>query len=169
MVSRRHFDQSQDNLRRLVDRIEVSLLVRDPGTALSADAYDGLRKAVMTAARERTTHLVQLAELSDAIDRGATIETLKDRAAEWSAQAGLERISSSDNADLFEITGGEGPYLQVEQPAWVDPVAGVLVKRGLASRTQGDQPTSVDLQPVDEPDPPVSEETSDSPDEEATS
>ena len=151
MISRREFRASQGELKSLLDRIEVALLVRDPGSAKSAEAYDGLRKTVAASARDRRQHLVQLAELADAIEREATIETLRQRTAEWCAQAGLVRVDEFSDPEWFEITGGEGDVLVVDAPAWVDQAASSVVKRGLASRANTAPAPSAGLEDATEP------------------
>ena len=127
-----------DDLDRKLDRIEVAILVRDPGTALSADAYDGLRKQIIAAASDRVAHLAQLAQL-DAIVRttgdGATSD-FRPLVQEWMAQANLVAMSSPDQEDLFEIVGGSGPGLDIIAPAYVDATTRRLIRQGRARRTK---------------------------------
>ncbi len=41
------------DLRLSIERIDASLVVRDPGNVRSADAYDGLRKQIAVSAGDR--------------------------------------------------------------------------------------------------------------------
>ncbi|MFN3219825.1 MAG: hypothetical protein ACE367_25335 [Acidimicrobiales bacterium] len=117
----------------LLTRIDTALVVRDPGSARSAEAYEGLRKQVAMAARSRREHLAQLVEMSDAIDRGATVDTLRERVDEWTMQAGLTRLTTVDPIDHFEIEGS-GEVVEVVEPAWIDSESGALIRSGRARR-----------------------------------
>ena len=55
------------DLQRSIERIDASLVVRDPGNVRSADAYDGLRKQIAISAGDRRRILVLLTELGEAI------------------------------------------------------------------------------------------------------
>jgi hypothetical protein len=131
-----------DDLDRKVDRIEVALLVRDPGTALSADAYDGLRKQIIAAASDRVAHLAQLAQL-DAIVRtigDGEVSQFGPLVQEWMAQANLVAVSSPEpQVNLFEIVGGSGPELDVIAPAYVDATTRRVIRQGRARRVQPDK------------------------------
>jgi hypothetical protein len=121
-------------MRNLLVRLDAAIVTRDPGNARSVDAYEGLRKQVASTARHRTQHVVQLAALADAIDRGATIETVKLRTEEWCDQAGLTRLEVAEPAEAFEVIEGEGPVLEVITPAWVDIEGQRVVRPGTARR-----------------------------------
>lgn len=124
-------------LRAIVSSINTALIVREPGTALSAEAFDGLRRQIAQVASDRRAHLVELSRLLDALDKGVSSDQLERLVAGWAEQAGLRRVWDTDIIDRFEIIGerhGSTP-LEVVQPAWVagdDPV--VLVRPGLARR-----------------------------------
>jgi hypothetical protein len=127
----------QDQMHEQLRDINIALIVREPGTARAAEAYEGLRKSVATAARERRQHLAQLVEFADAIDRGASVETLRQRCEQWCLEAGLERRSDVV-PEWFSVVEGEGPVLEVMEPAWVDGSSGQLVKQGTARRLPGE-------------------------------
>jgi hypothetical protein len=126
----------QEKMHERIRDIDVALIVREPGTARAAEAYEGLRRSVATAARERRQHLAQLAEMTDAIERGATVETLRQRCEQWCVEAGLERRSDAV-PEWYSVVEGEGPVLEVIVPAWVDSASGQLVKQGVARRVAG--------------------------------
>jgi len=50
-------------LHRMVTSINTALIVREPGTALSADAYDGLRKTILLSAKSSLTYISYLLSL----------------------------------------------------------------------------------------------------------
>jgi len=127
-----------------VHEIKTALVVRDPGNRLSADAYQGLRQAVMAGANARRTHLVQLAQIADAVQRGADSDELRSLVEEWVLQAGLTQVDDPKNAALYEILGGAGEALRVRQPAWVDTHTGSLIRRGTAERIPAPPKASID-------------------------
>jgi hypothetical protein len=127
----------QERMHERIRDIDVALIVREPGTARAAEAYEGLRKSVATAARERRQHLAQLVEIADAIERGASLDTLRQRCEQWCMEAGLERRSDVV-PEWFSVVEGEGPVLEVIAPAWVDSASGQLVKQGTARRGPGE-------------------------------
>lgn len=134
----------QDKMHERLRDIDIALIVREPGTARAAEAYEGLRKSVATAARERRQHLAQLVEFVDAIERGATVETLRQRCEQWCIEAGLERRSDV-MPEWFAVVEGEGPVLEVVAPAWVDSASGQLVKQGTARRLPGEIATTAEV------------------------
>lgn len=140
MFNNRRIDDRLAELTHLVSRIETALVVRDPGNAMAAEAYEGLRRNVVASMRERRSHLMQLVRFEDALDRGVDPEGLRQLVHEWSLQAGLERCTDTSREDFFEILAdGDGDELIVERPAWVDAAGEtpVLVQLGLARRTGG--------------------------------
>lgn len=129
----------------MLQRIEAALVVRDPGTARSAEAFDGLRKTVQAAMRERRAHLAHLVQLSDSLERGATVETIGALATEWCQQAGVQRWGDATRAEYFEIVEGDGPTLEVIRDAWVETSESgepILLKQGQARRTHSDREAS---------------------------
>jgi len=131
------FEARQEATLDQIGHITAALIVREPGTALSANAYDGLRKQVSIAARDRRQHLARLVELSEAIDNGATTETLRRKCEQWCLEVGLEAVTDleSGQSDWFRIVEGDGPEIEVLTPAWADTEVGHLVQRGTARRS----------------------------------
>ena len=131
-------------VKALVASINSALIVREPGTALAAEAYDGLRRQIARAASDRQAHLVELVRTIEALDNGVSGESLRRLVEGWAEQAGLRRWEEPTPADFFEVMGeGEGP-LEIVNPAWIagDPV--MLVKPGLARRAQPPEPSRSD-------------------------
>lgn len=120
---------------RQLDRIYTALLVRDPGTSLSSDAYEGLRKQVVASARARTQHVAQLAEIDVALQRGVNISDLQNLVDGWLRQAGIERIEDPRMPDVWDSVPNSHE-VEVEIPAYVDTEVGRLVHQGrLRERT----------------------------------
>lgn len=140
-------------IKQLVSSINTALIVREPGTAVAAEAYDGLRRQVAQATAERRAHLVELVRLLEALDSGVSGDSLQRLVQEWANQAGLERWPDPEPREFFEVMGdGDGP-VEVVHPAWV--AAGpetVLVKPGLLRRRDA-------TAAADETDRPASHET----------
>jgi hypothetical protein len=125
-----------EELIRKMDRVEVALIVRDPGTSLSADAYDGLRKQVAVAARERQAHLVQLAILDEALRSTDDVSAARSVLSELMQQAGLARIEDADRPDMYEVVAGKGTRLEILSPAYVEEATGRLIRQGSARATE---------------------------------
>ena len=89
------------DLRLSIERIDASLVVRDPGNVRSADAYDGLRKQIAVSAGDRRRLLVLLTELGEAIRRKEDHQSLQARFEEWSSQAGITVLSEL-NSEHFD-------------------------------------------------------------------
>lgn len=112
-------------------RIEAALVVRDPGTARSVEAYDGLRKQVAAASGDRRRLLVVLMELSEAIRKGESTEMLGTRILDWANQAGLIVVNDFVE-EHFELVDGEPGALRTVEPAYVDIETQRTIRRGLA-------------------------------------
>ena len=131
-------------IKELVSSINAALIVREPGTALAADAYDGLRRQVSQATAERRAHLVELVRILEAIDNGVSGESLHRLVEGWADQAGLSRLCEPTPPEAFDIIddGDQAGPLEVINPAWV--AGDVLIKQGLARRTSHEQTVQSD-------------------------
>lgn len=122
----------------LLERIDATLITRDPGSARSAEAYDGLRKQLNQASKNRRIHVSHLLSLSDSIERGAEYELVKDRVSDFLVELGISRSSDLSRPDFFEVKGGTGEYLKCTVPAIVETLDDgtiSLVRLGEAERT----------------------------------
>jgi hypothetical protein len=139
---------SLDQLERRAQTMETILMVREPASVASGEAYEGLRKQVVNAVSERLGHLSQLAQFDHALRHGADPATLAALVDGWFQQAGLVRVDdpADPRADLlFEpVDGGTGP-LQVIEPAYVDGVTGRLIRAGKARRAIRPAPRHSDV------------------------
>jgi hypothetical protein len=121
------------DLRAQVETLKTALIVMDPKVSTSADAYEGLRRQVAAAASSRQAHLVQLAQMSRAVQRGASTEDLTSLVNEWMHQAGLTP-TEEPHPDYYEVLEGKPGVgtLEVVSPAYVDPRTGAIIAQGQA-------------------------------------
>lgn len=137
---RRETDQLIVRMERQLDLIHTALVVRDPGTSISADAYEGLRKQVIAAATARQAHVAQLAEFDVAIHRGASAEDLRALVSQWLDQAGVARVEDAAVRGAFDSSVPPGLDADVETPAYINTVTGQLVRQGRLRARASDQP-----------------------------
>lgn len=137
----RRLETAQGEIRRQLDTIVTALIVSEPRTGVAAEAFDGLRRTVAFAAQERRRLLTQLVTFSDAIERGATIDTLRELCQQWCAEAGVARHHDPQSQpDWFTVIEGEGPRLEVLEPAWIDAENNILLRPGGARSRQRRRP-----------------------------
>jgi hypothetical protein len=133
MRSRRLRDQLTALDERLA-RIEGMLLLKDPGAARAAEAYEGLRRQVVGATAERTAHLVHLAQFDAALTAGEPTDALARLAADLLAQAGLERCHDPAQPGAFDSDLPDASSdVRVVEPAYVEAHTGRVVRRGRAA------------------------------------
>jgi len=132
MISKRSRQQEAvlDSMERQLDRIHTALLVRDPGTPLSVDAYEGLRKQVVASATARLQHVAQLAEIDVALRRGASPDDLRNLVDQWLRMSGVERVEDPTLRDVWEPQTASVVEVAVEIPAYVDSITGRVVRQG---------------------------------------
>jgi hypothetical protein len=126
-------EQVVDQISRSIEKIEVATIVREPSSALSVDAYNGLRKQIVAAAGDRIAHLHQLARFAEVIHSGQVAD-LGPVVREWMEQAGLIRVDDPEDNRYYDVLGGEGPCLSVLKPAYVDRITGRPIVMGQAER-----------------------------------
>ncbi|WP_300608297.1 hypothetical protein [Trebonia sp.] len=126
-----------DQLDRRAEKMEVILMVREPTTNVAAEAYEGLRKQVVTAVSERMAHLTQLVQLDAALTAGADADSVGKVVRGWIEQASLQRIVDPDHPQrdlLFEMVEDLGGRYEVLEPAYMDAVTGRVIRRGSIRR-----------------------------------
>jgi len=129
-----------DQLDRRTEKMEVILMVREPTTSVAAEAYEGLRKQVVTAVTERMAHLAQLVQLDAALTAGADADSVGKLVRGWVEQASLERVVDAEHPQrdlLFEMVEDLGGRPEVLEPAYVDAVTGRVIRRGSIRRAGG--------------------------------
>lgn len=136
----------------LLNRIEAALVVRDPGSKVSADAYDGLRKMLLQSSKNRRIHVSHLLSLSDSLNRDASLDQIRDRVGDFLAELGVSYWADTSVAELFDVTDGEGTQLECVEPAVVEKLEDgriVEVRRGTARRVPGPEPEQEVAKDVD--------------------
>lgn len=116
----RHDRQLLEQIRELLIRLDAAVVVRDPGSARAAEAFDGLRNQINKAAKNRRTHQAHLLSLHDSLRRGAAMELIRDRVSDYLSELGLAETSDTGKLDLFDIVEGEGEGIECLEPAWVE-------------------------------------------------
>lgn len=137
----------------LLNRIESALVVRDPGSKISADAYDGLRKMLLQSSKNRRIHVSHLLSLSDSLNRDASMQLIKDRVNDFMTELGVTYWSDTSLAELFDVVEGDGSGLECIEPAVVERLEDgriVEVRRGTARRVPGLEPVPTPETEVDE-------------------
>lgn len=112
----------QEESDALLRRIDAALVVRDPGSARSADAFEGLRRAVIQASTQRRAHISHLLTVLDAVNNGATTEMLEMRITDLLSELGVFAVRDPAQQDLFNPTDGEVSDPEVVEPAWIQMV-----------------------------------------------
>jgi hypothetical protein len=154
-------DQLIAKMERQLDLIHTALVVRDPGTSVAAEAYEGLRKQVIAGATARQAHTAQLAEFDVALRRGASTDDLLALSAQWLDQAGIACIEDPTVRDAFDSSVPPGVVAEVQIPAYVNKVTGQLVRQGRlrAREAAADEaPTTEEAPVVEASIPAISEE-----------
>jgi hypothetical protein len=107
-------------IQALLERIDAALIVRDPGTARSADAFDGLRKQINYAAKTRRTHVSHLLALDESIRTGGNLDLVAARLTEYLRELGVERLFDVSRVEAFDIVGDPTGDVEVLEPAIVE-------------------------------------------------
>lgn len=141
MFNRKRFE----HLDRRLDKLELYFTIRDPGSAKSAEAYDGLRKSLIAAYKGTQNHMAQLAQLHRAAVAADSLEPVRSKIGEFMQQMGVVEIDDPavlnldplhpSFTELFEITETGGGELVVDEPAYVAIANGtvdMVVSRGIA-------------------------------------
>ena len=140
-----------DEIRSLTERIEAALVVRDPGTARSAEAFEGLRKQVAAASRNRRVHLSHLVTLATDIEKGANLETISRRIEDLLRESGVGRTRDTAIAGAFDFDG-VGDDVVVHEHAWVDVLedgSAIVLRQGRAERWSGVGPVTESMPSTD--------------------
>lgn len=132
-----------DRIELLLHRLDSAVVVRDPGSARSVEAFDGLRKQVIQSGTNHRAHIAHLLSLSDTLNRGGNLELIRDRVTDFLAEVGVMRTSDTSLPDLFEVEGGTGQGLECVEPAVVERLDDgrlSLIRYGKARRIELPEP-----------------------------
>lgn len=105
-----------DKVAQHLERVDAMLVVREPGSAYAAEAYEGLRKHVQFASQQQRIYLSTLISLLDDIAAGATLETVNLRIRDRLLESGVREVS---NPDLLPEAFDEVDTTREARPAWV--------------------------------------------------
>lgn len=126
-------------LEQQAELMKTVLMVREPGSALAADAYEGLRKQVIAASGERRAHLAQLTQMAVAASRAHHLDDVRRQVNEWLSQSGVVEVRAAPRdrpaSELFEFSdGGPAGATEIEclEPAYVDGQTGMTLRLGRA-------------------------------------
>jgi hypothetical protein len=154
--------ENQEVLEREYELIKAVLMVKEPGTQLAAESFDGLRKQIIAAQGERRSHLSKIVEIAVAVERGGG-DDLGVRVEEWLNAADIFRLNDlasvgSEKAHFFQSLDGSAlsvdewsdPRLQVIEAAFIDGnTQGVLRKGRVEFVEAPPQPPVLQPQPID--------------------
>jgi hypothetical protein len=137
--------QRLEIIEMLLHRLDAAVVVRDPGNAHSADAYDGLRKQIIQSGKNHRIHVAHLLSLADSMERGADIQLVRDRVNDFLSELGVERVSDTSFIELFQVTEGEGTALECIEPAIIEKLdngTATPIRLGKARRVAGPEISS---------------------------
>jgi hypothetical protein len=116
MRTRRYLER----IENLLNRLDAAVVVRDLGNARSAEVFEGLRKTIIRSGKSHRSHIAHLLALQESLDRGATLNLIKNRVSDFLRELGVEKLTSLEMRDWFEIVGGTGDGLELVEPAIVE-------------------------------------------------
>jgi len=116
MKTKRYLQQ----IYELLQRLDAAIIVRDPGSARSAEVFDGLRKTIIRSGKSHRSHVAHLLTLKDSLDREADIALVRNRVNDFLAELGIKYIYDVDYPSAFEVIGGTGDDLELVEPAIVE-------------------------------------------------
>jgi hypothetical protein len=128
----RRLSQQLDTLMDKLERLDLILMIKEPETVKSADAYDGLRKRVIEAADNRRKHLADLAQIDAALHAGESPTELAMLLDDLCRRTGLQRAADTSIPELFDVVAGEGDRLEALSNAYIDELTGQIVRAGRA-------------------------------------
>jgi len=135
-----------NRIENLLNRLDAAVVSRDPGNARSAEQFEGLRKQIGLAAKNHRVHVAHLLSLSDSINRGATLELIKDRVNDFLNELGVRRLPEVTYEKFFEIVEvieSEVNGYEVLEPAVIEELEGGTInplRLGKAKKLVAPQP-----------------------------
>jgi hypothetical protein len=142
-----------DLLERHHDHVKTILMVQNPGSQVAADAYDGLRKQVVSAMSERLAHLTQLVQIDAALAQRAAPDVLAKLVDGWVEQAHLVKVTDPGHPDtdlIFEVVEDGGGETVVVAPAYLDGTSGRVIRQGRVRRLPAGRDRGTDRPGVEE-------------------
>lgn len=133
-----------EEVRRLLDKLEAAIVVRDPGNARSAEVFDGLRRTIIQSGKSHRSHIAHLLALQESLDRGAELELIRNRVADFLRELGIEKISNPEFREAFDVVGGSGDGIEMIEPAIVEHMSDgsiTIFQQGKVRRFEIPKPT----------------------------
>jgi hypothetical protein len=147
--------QVLEDIRHLLVRLDAAVVVRDPGSARAAESFDGLRKQLAQASKNRRSHQAHLLSLHESLQSGASLELVRDRVADFMTELGIVKSSDTTDPSFFDVVEGEGPELEVMEPAYVEVLENgqlALIRLGKARRITPAVPPLPEENATEQPD-----------------
>jgi hypothetical protein len=141
----RYINERLVQIQALLERIDAALIVRDPGTTRSAEAFDGLRRQIAYAAKARRSHVSHLLALDESIRTGGNIDLIAARLKEYLKELGIERVYDTSLSEAFDIAGDRSGDTEVVEPAVIEREEDgrvTVLRVGKAIRTARPEPES---------------------------
>lgn len=114
-----------------VERLDATIVTRDPGNARSAEEFAGLRKTIVQASTQRRQHVSHLVSVLGDIDAGGSPELLRLRVTDFLAELGVVEASIDELPDAFDAADEvEAPRAAIVQDLGDGAVA--ILRRGRA-------------------------------------
>jgi len=147
------------DIERRIETMEMMLMVREPNTAVAADAYEGLRKQIVNAVQQRQAHVTQLVQFAAAIEAGADIATLTTMVDGWLESASVVATHDATGPDagaLFVVVEDLGGDIEVLAPAYVDTATSRVIRQGRIRKAAPNK-SSAPSTPAPKSEPPASD------------
>jgi len=109
-----------ERIEILLNKLDAAVVVRDPGNARSAEVFEGLRRTIIQSGKSHRSHVAHLLALQESLDRGATLDLIRNRVNDFLKELGVEKLSNLEIKDKFEIVGGTGDGVELIEPAVVE-------------------------------------------------
>lgn len=138
-----------DRMEVLLQRLDSAVVVRDPGSARAAEAFDGLRKSVIQASKSHRVHVAHLIALDESIRSGGTLDLVRLRVAEYLRELGIQRLETAEHLEAFDVVGDSDGDVEVLEAAIVEHVDDgriSVLKVGKAKRTARPTPPTDEIQ-----------------------
>jgi hypothetical protein len=126
-------------LEHEADLMKTVVMLKDPGSAQAAEAFEGLRKQVVAGASERRAHLTQVVSMAVAVSRATSVEDLRPQVREWMTQSEIVEAYDCEPAQrhlLFESIDGssllQAAAIEVLEPAYIDARTNAVLRTGRA-------------------------------------
>lgn len=135
----------------LLNKLDAAVVVRDPGNARSAEVFEGLRRTILQSGKSHRSHVAHLLALQESLERGATLDLIKNRVSDFLRELGVEKLTSLEIRENFEIVGGIGDGLELVEPAIVERFSDgsfSVIQLGKAKRIEIPKESSVVSQEI---------------------